>query len=96
VVVITKVEEADVIEIERVLDADCAGEPESVTCTVKLYWPAAVGVPLMLAVEARVEPEVEPFTRPLYFPAAAGVPLMVPLEASVKPGGKVPEISAQL
>jgi hypothetical protein len=57
VVVITKVEEADVIEIERVLDTDCAGEPESVTRTVKLDWPAAVGVPLMLPLEARVKPE---------------------------------------
>jgi hypothetical protein len=65
---------------------------------VKLYWPAAVGVPLMLALEARVEPEgeLEPFGCPLYFPAAAGVPLMVPLEDSVKPGGKVPEITTQL
>jgi hypothetical protein len=57
VVVIVKVEEAGLMEIERLLDADCAGEPESVTRTVKLYWPAAVGVPLMLPLEARVKPE---------------------------------------
>jgi hypothetical protein len=56
-VVIAKVEEAGLMEIERLLGADCAGEPESVTRTVKLDWPAAVGVPLMLPLEARVKPE---------------------------------------
>ena len=37
VVVIDKGEEADVIEIDNGLDADCAGELESVTFAVKLW-----------------------------------------------------------
>ena len=53
---IDKVEEADVIEIDNELDAVCAGELESVTFTVKLLDPTAVGVPLIAPLEARVNP----------------------------------------
>jgi hypothetical protein len=56
-VVIAKVEEAGLIEIERLLDADCAGELESITRTVKLDWPAAVGVPLILPLANSINPE---------------------------------------
>ena len=56
--VIDKVEEPDVIEIDNGLDADCAGELASVTFTVKLLdWAEAVGVPLIVPLEARVKPE---------------------------------------
>ena len=58
VVVIDKVETRDVIVIDSELDADCAGELESVTFTVKLLdWAEAVGVPLIVPLEARVKPE---------------------------------------
>ena len=57
-VVIDKVDEPDVIVIDNGLDADCAGEFESVTFTVKLLDCAeAVGVPLIVPLEARVKPE---------------------------------------
>jgi hypothetical protein len=57
VVVINKVEEPEVIAIDNVLDADCAGELESVTFTVKLLDCAEdVGVPLMVPLEASVKP----------------------------------------
>ena len=55
---IDKGEEADVIVIDNTLDADCVGELESVTFTVKLLDSAeAVGVPLIVPLEARVKPE---------------------------------------
>jgi hypothetical protein len=58
VVVIDKVEDPDVIVIDNTLDADCAGELESVTFTVKLLDCAeALGVPLIVPLEARVKPE---------------------------------------
>jgi len=58
VVVIDKGEEPDVIEIDNGLDADWTGELESVTFTVKLLDCAeAVGVPLIVPLEARVRPE---------------------------------------
>ena len=57
VVVIDKVEEPDVIVIDNVLDADFAGELESVTLTVKLLdWAEALTVPLMIPLAARVKP----------------------------------------
>ena len=53
-----KVEEPEVIEIDNTLDADWAGELESVTFTVKLLDCAdALGVPLIVPLEARVKPE---------------------------------------
>jgi hypothetical protein len=55
--VIDKVEVLDVIVIDNGLEADCAGELESVTFTVKLLDPAAVGVPLIVPLEAKVKPE---------------------------------------
>jgi hypothetical protein len=57
VVVIDKVEEPGVIVIDNGLDADWAGELESITLTVKLLDPAAVGVPLIVPLEAKVKPE---------------------------------------
>ena len=55
--VIDKVEVPDVIVIDNDLDADCAGELESVTFTVKLLDCAeALGVPLMVPLEASVKP----------------------------------------
>ena len=57
-VVIDKGEEADVIVIDNGLDADWAGELESVTFTVKLLDCAeALSVPLIVPLEARVNPE---------------------------------------
>jgi hypothetical protein len=44
-VLITRGVAEAVIEIESVCVADFCGELESVTLTVKLDWPAAVGVP---------------------------------------------------
>jgi hypothetical protein len=57
-VVIDKVEVPEVIVIDNELDADCAGELESVTFTVKLLDCAeALGVPLIVPEEAaRVRP----------------------------------------
>ena len=56
--VIDTVEEPDVIVIDNGRDADCAGDLESVTFTVKLLdWAEAVGVPLIVPFEARVKPE---------------------------------------
>ena len=56
--VIDKVEEPDVMEIDNEPVADCAGELESVTFTVKLLVCAeAASVPLMVPLEARVKPE---------------------------------------
>jgi hypothetical protein len=53
VVVIDRVEEPDVIVIDNGFDADCTGELESVTLTVKLLdWDDAVGVPLIAPEEA--------------------------------------------
>jgi hypothetical protein len=46
----------DAIEIANGLDAIQGGELESVTSAVKLYCPEAVGVPLMIPLEARVKP----------------------------------------
>jgi hypothetical protein len=58
VVVIDKVEEPGAIVIDNTIDADCAGELESVTFTVKLLdWAVAVGVPLIVPLEAKVKPE---------------------------------------
>ena len=55
--VIDKLEELDVIVIDNGLNADCAGELESVTFTVKLLdWAEALGVPLIVPFEARVNP----------------------------------------
>ena len=52
-VAIVRVEELDVIVIDNELDADCAGELESVTFTVKLLdWAEAVSVPLIVPEEA--------------------------------------------
>jgi hypothetical protein len=57
-VVIDKVAVPDVIVIDNTLDAECAGELESVTFTVKLLDCAeAVGVPLIVPSEATVKPE---------------------------------------
>ena len=51
--VIDTVEEPDVIVIDNGRDADCAGDLESVTFTVKLLdWAEAVGVPLIVPEEA--------------------------------------------
>ena len=56
--VIDKLEEPDVIVIDNTLDADCAGELESVTFAVKLLDCAeALGVPLIAPLEASVKPE---------------------------------------
>ena len=50
---VRRVEELDVIVIHNELDADCAGDLESVTFTVKLLdWAEAVGVPLIVPEEA--------------------------------------------
>ena len=50
VVVMDKVEEPGVIEIDNELDTDCAGELESVTFTVKLLDCAeAASVPLIVS-----------------------------------------------
>ena len=57
-VVIDKGEVPDVIVIDNTLDADCAGELESVTFTVKLLDCAEeLSVPLIVPLEARVNPE---------------------------------------
>jgi len=58
VVVIDNAEEPDVIEIDNRLDADWVGTLESVTFIVKLLDCAeAVGMPLIVPLEARVKPE---------------------------------------
>jgi hypothetical protein len=42
--------------MENGLVASCVGEEESVTCTVKLDWPAPVGVPLIVPPLLKLRP----------------------------------------
>jgi hypothetical protein len=44
------------IVMEKALDAFCTGEEESVTCAVKLDWPALVGVPLIVPFVLKLRP----------------------------------------
>jgi hypothetical protein len=55
-VVIVSVGAVELMLMENGLVAFCAGEEESVTCTVKLDWPVLVGVPLMVPPLLKLRP----------------------------------------
>jgi hypothetical protein len=78
------------MEIAREAEAEWAGEAESVTCTVNLYWPTVVGVPLIVPSEARVRPRgnAPELTIQLYEGVPPEAPNIFEYELPATPGGR--------